>query len=110
MKFDMGTQSLSTLSKQTRGSSDELSQLIKALVDAVTPLQGKFQGQGRAAFDAFKARADQITVDLNRSLSAILGGQAEMDKAFASGDQEQADNARRSEGGANFDAARFGAR
>ncbi|GAA1113375.1 WXG100 family type VII secretion target [Nesterenkonia jeotgali] len=107
MKFDMGASTLQTLSQQTTGSSDELSSLIQQLVSAVTPLEGKFNGSGRAAFDSFKTRADQVSADLNSALAAINEGQSGMNVASQTGDQESADNALRSQGAANFDAANF---
>jgi uncharacterized protein YukE len=110
VKFDMGSVTLRTLGKQTQGSSEDLGTLIRQLIDAVTPLEGRFNGAGRAAFDRFKDRADQITVDLNSSLAAILLGQSGMDTAFVEGDAEMSDTAASAEGSANFDAARFGAR
>ncbi|QUG99937.1 hypothetical protein HUO13_03160 [Saccharopolyspora erythraea] len=110
MKFDMGSSTLSSLTKQTQGSSDDLGALIRQLIAAAEPLQGKFNGAGRAAFDGFKARADEITAELNSSLGAILGGQSGMDSSFGQGDTEMADNAASAQGSANFDAARFGAR
>jgi uncharacterized protein YukE len=110
MKFDMGEQTLSTLQKQTGGSSQDLGGLIKRLIAAAEPLEGRFNGAGRAAFDQFKAHSDEITGQLNGALSSILGGQAGMDKAFGSGDHEHADNARQAMGSANFDAARFSGR
>lgn len=110
MKFDMGQTTLSALAKSTQGSGDDLGSLIKQLIDAATPLEGKFNGAGRAAFDSFKGRADQITVELNSALAAILGGQTGMDSAFGQGDTEMSDNARTTQQSANFDAARFSAR
>ncbi|MFE9453364.1 hypothetical protein [Streptomyces sp. NPDC006739] len=107
MKFDMGATTLSDLGKSTTGSVDDLGTLIKWLIRAAEPLEGKFNGEGKAAFDAFKAHADQITSDLNGSLGAILGGQSGMDTAFSSGDQEQSENAHRTMSAANFEAARF---
>ncbi|MFB8249868.1 hypothetical protein ACFC5X_33110 [Streptomyces sp. NPDC055952] len=107
MKFDMGAQTLSSLQRDTRGSTDDLDGLVRQLVAAAAPLEGKFNGTGRVMFDQFKGRADRIASDLNSSLSAILGGQAGMDGAFSSGDQEQGDNARQQMSAANFDAARF---
>lgn len=107
MKFDMGAQTLSNLIRDSRGSSDDLGALVKQLVQAATPLEGKFNGSGRVMFDQFKSRADQIASDLNGSLSAILGGQSGMEKAFSSGDQEQGENARRQMSAADFDGARF---
>ncbi|MFI5819235.1 hypothetical protein ACIA8I_08840 [Streptomyces rishiriensis] len=110
MKFDMGSTTLSDLGKSTVGSSTDLGTLIRGLVQAAEPLEGKFNGSGKAAFDSFKRRADEITAALNESLGAILEGQGGMDTAFAGGDTEQHDNAHKNMGAANFDAARFGAR
>ncbi len=107
MKFDMGSTTLSSLTKQTQGSSEDLGALIQQLIVAAEPLQGRFNGAGRAAFDSFKANADAITADLNGALAAILGGQSGMDTAFVQGDTEMADNAATAQGAANFDAARF---
>lgn len=108
-KFDMGAETLGSLRTKTSGSNDELGNLIKQLVQAAAPLEGNFNGAGKAAFDRFKMRADEITSDLNRSLSAILGGIGGMDTSFREGEQDMATNASSTEGAANFDAARFGA-
>jgi hypothetical protein len=110
MKFDMGAQVLSTLTSKSRGSSDDLGTLIRQLVQAAQPLEGKFNGSGKVAFDSFKSRSDEITSSLNSALSSILGGQSGMESAFGSGDQEQGENARSNMGAANFDAARFSGR
>lgn len=109
MKFDMGSQTLGTLTRQTSGSTDELTGLVRALVEASAPLEGKFNGSGRMAFDNFKGRVDEVTNDLNRSLAALNVGQSEMDLASQTGDMEFSDNASRSTGAASFDAARFSA-
>ncbi|WP_030833496.1 hypothetical protein [Streptomyces hygroscopicus] len=110
MKFDMGSTTLSTLGKSTMGSSDDLGALIRLLIAAAEPLEGKFNGAGKVAFDSFKLRADEISAALNGSLQSILGGQSGMDTAFATGDQEQEDNAHQHMAGANFEAARFSGR
>ncbi len=110
MKFDMGSTTLADLAKSTAGSSDDLGTLIRWLVQAAEPLEGKFNGAGKAAFDRFKNHTDEVTDALNGSLRAILGGQSGMDMAFGSGDREQQDNAYQNMAQANFDAARFGAR
>lgn len=110
VKFDMGSTTLSDLGKNTVGSSTDLGTLIRMLIQAAEPLEGKFNGSGKVAFDSFKRRADEITAALNQSLDAILEGQSGMDTAFGTGDVEQQDNARKNMGAANFDAARFGAR
>ncbi|MGB3256788.1 MAG: hypothetical protein WBG89_04065 [Ornithinimicrobium sp.] len=110
MKFDMGNATLNTLTKGTQGSQQDLGAMVKQLVASVEPLEGKFNGSGRAAFDGFKARTDEVAADLNNSLSAILGGQSGMDMAFQTGDVESSDNATQAQGQANFDGARFGSR
>lgn len=109
MKFDMGQTTLAGLTSQTQGATDDLTTLITQLITAAEPLEGNFNGAGRAAFDAFKTNADQITADLNGALGAILGGQTGMDTAFGDGDTEMSDNATTASGSANFDAARFSA-
>ncbi len=110
MRFDMGSSTLSSLTSQTQGASGDLGALIKQLIVAAQPLENKFNGAGKAAFDSFKARADEVTYDLNSSLRAILGGVQGMDTAFVQGETEMADNSRSGLSAANFDAARFGAR
>jgi uncharacterized protein YukE len=109
MKFDMGSETLGTLQTKTGGSNQELGSLIQQLIQAAAPLEGNFNGAGKAAFDRFKVRGDEITSDLNRALSAILGGIGGMDSSFREGEQDMAANAGSTEGAANFDAARFGA-
>lgn len=108
MKFDMGTDTLSTLITRTQGQSQDLGTLIKALVQAGEPLEGRFNGAGKQAFDAFKAHTDQITADLNGALAAIIGGQSGMNKSFQQGQVDFAQNAKTAMGGADFSAASFG--
>jgi uncharacterized protein YukE len=110
MKFDMGNDTLHTLAQNTGGSQDELTTLVRQLIDSVTPLEGKFNGSGKAAFDSFKSRADEVTHDLNAALASVNTGQVEMDRATQTGDSDTSDNATRAEGSANFDGARFAAR
>ncbi|MEH0110219.1 hypothetical protein V6N00_10950 [Tersicoccus sp. MR15.9] len=110
MKFDMGAQTLSTLTNQTSTNSEDLGSLVRKLVADVTPLEGKFNGSGRARFDDFKHRTDEIANELNNSLGAILEGQGGMDTAFQTGDQEAADNATQSQGSADFSSADFRSR
>ena len=61
MKFDMGAQALTTLMSKSRGSERRSGTLIRQLVQAAEPLEGKFNGAGKVVFDSFKARADEIT-------------------------------------------------
>jgi uncharacterized protein YukE len=74
MKFAMGAQVLTNLTKQTSGSSEDLGTLVRRLADAAEPLQGKFNGTGRAAFDKFKSETDRIAIDLDRALGSVLTG------------------------------------
>ncbi len=108
MKFAMGSDVLSTLTKKTSTSSDDLGALVKQLAAAAEPLQGKFNGAGRAAFDKFKGETDRISADLNGALHAVLTGIGGMDRSFGEGDQQMADETRSTEGSTAFDAARFG--
>ncbi len=110
MKFDMGNQTLSQLTKETDGSHQDLGSLVRRLVAAAEPMEKDFNGAGRAAFDQFKLHTDEIANDLNSSLAGIVGGQAGMDHAFQTGDTESADNASQAMGSANFDGARFSSR
>ncbi|AJE83321.1 hypothetical protein [Streptomyces physcomitrii] len=110
MKFDMGSQVLTDLSSKSQTSSDDLGTLIRQLVAAAAPLEGKFNGAGKVQFDNFKRHSDEIAASLNGALHSILGGQGGMETAFSSGDQEQDDNARTQMSAANFDAARFSGR
>jgi uncharacterized protein YukE len=110
VRFDMGQATLSQLRQQTSGSNEDLGDLVRKLIAAAEPLEGKFNGGGKSAFDAFKSRADQVSADLNSALAAILSGQSGMDSAFGQGDQEQAESTRQTQATANFDAARFGSR
>lgn len=108
MKFAMGSDVLTTLTKKTSTSSEDLGTLVRELSAAAEPLEGKFNGAGRAAFDQFKAQTDQISVELSTALGGVLTGISGMDRAFGEGDQMMADETRATEGSTAFDAARFG--
>ncbi|WP_413453001.1 hypothetical protein AA0Y32_03655 [Georgenia phoenicis] len=110
MKFAMGSDVLGTLTKKTSSSNEDLGALVRELAAAAEPLQGKFNGAGRAAFDRFKSETDRISVDLNHALSSVLTGIAGMDRTFIEGDQQMADETRATESATAFDAARFSAR
>jgi uncharacterized protein YukE len=107
MRFDMGSQTLPTLISRTDGSHQDLGTLIRQLIAAATPLEGKFNGAGKSAFDGFKARADQITAELNSAVASILGGQQGMNVSYVDGDQTMSDTAHSTQGAANFEAANF---
>jgi uncharacterized protein YukE len=106
-RWDQGQHTLVTLARGTQGSAQELGTLVKQLIAAAEPLAGKFNGAGKAAFDNFKAHADQITADLSAGLGSVNTGQIGMEKAFSTGDQTMADDAQSRMSSANFDAAKF---
>ncbi|GAA4264463.1 hypothetical protein GCM10022256_00750 [Frondihabitans peucedani] len=108
VKFAMGADTLGVLGKKTGSANQDLGAQVKSLLAAAEPLQGKFNGQGRAAFDRFKSQSDQVANELNASLAAVLQGIGGMNTSFGQGDQQMADEQSQAAGSVNFDAARFG--
>lgn len=109
MKFAMGAEVLTQLTKQTSTAGDDLGTLVRELAQAAEPLEGRFNGAGRAAFDQFKANSEQIAVELDQALSGVLSGISGMDRSFLEGDGEIADQTRQTQSSVSFDAARFSA-
>jgi hypothetical protein len=109
-RWDMGQDTLSQLAKKTTSGTQDLGGLVKQLVAAAQPLEGKMSGAGKQMFDGFKANVDGIAGDLNAGLAAINQGQSGMDTAFRGGDSEMADTAKKMQGAADFDGAKFGKR
>lgn len=103
----MGAETLPTLIKRTQSAHQDLGALVRQLLAAAAPLEGKFNGAARAAFDSFKSHADQISADLNLGVASITSGQQGMHVAYLDGDQQMTDNTRRGEGGVSFEAATF---
>lgn len=108
MKFAMGSETLTQLTQKTSGAGDDLGALVRQLADAAEPLEGRFNGAGRAAFDRFKIEVDGIAVELNSALASVLQGIQGQDRAFREGEQQIADETTAAQGGASFEAARFG--
>lgn len=104
----MGSDTLTTLVKGTQGSQQDLGALVKALIHAAEPLEGKFNGPGKQAFDQFKAHTDQIANNLDSALAAIIGGQAGMNTSFIQGQDDFLQNSKSAQGGADFSSASFG--
>jgi uncharacterized protein YukE len=107
MTFDMGAQTLSQLTTATSSASDDLGADVRALYDAAAPLENRFNGEGRAAFDKFKADTDDIATELNAALAAVLAGIDGMNTAFVGTEQGQAQDTGSLHSSANFDVARF---
>lgn len=108
MKFKMGADVLVTHTRLTQSAGDQLANLVRQLAESASPLEGQFQGAARATFDNFKARADDIAVELDNALTAMLQGVDGMNTAFVQGEQEQIDATKSAESGSAFEAARFG--
>ena len=106
MTFDMGAQTLSQLTTATSSAHDDLGTNVRALYDAAAPLEGRFNGEGRAAFDRFKADTDEIATELDSALAAVLGGIDGMNTAFVDTEQNQAADTGSLHSGSNFDVAR----
>jgi uncharacterized protein YukE len=109
MKFAMGADVLTSLTKKTSASADELGATVRQLSQVTEKIEGRVNGATRAAFDAFQAQSEEIAVELTAALRGVLAGVSAMDKSFAEGDQEMADQTRQAQGSVSFDAARFGA-
>jgi uncharacterized protein YukE len=107
MKFDMGAETLTQLTRQTSGANEDLGALVKRLAAAADPLQDKFNGEAKAAFNAFKGNTDAIAVELNAALASVLTGIEGQNTAFISGEQQMADETRSAMSGAAFESARF---
>ena len=107
MTFDMGAQTLSQLTTATSSASDDLGANVRALYDAAAPLENRFNGEGRAAFDRFKADTDDIATELNSALTAVLGGIEGMNTAFVDGEQGMAQDTGSMHSGSHFDLARW---
>ena len=75
---------------------------------AADPLEGFFDGEGRASFDDFKTRTDEIAVEIDAALSSVLMGIAGMDKAFIQGEEEMVETTQAAQASSDFDGARFG--
>jgi hypothetical protein len=110
MKFAMGADTLAQLGKRTSSASGDLGTQVKALLKAAEPLENRFNGAGRAAFDRFKGESDEVAAELDRALAAVLGGIGGMDTSFGTGDQQMADDATSAMGSVSFDSARFSGR
>jgi hypothetical protein len=56
MKFAMGAETLTVLTKQTSSANDDLGSVVKQLFAAAEPIQGKFNGPAGPHSTSSKAR------------------------------------------------------
>lgn len=108
LKFAMGSEVLTQLTQQTGSAGDDLGALVKELAIAAEPLENRFNGAGRAAFDKFKVEVDGISIELNAALNSVLTGIAGQNRSFIEGEQSIVDETSAAQAGSAFDAARFG--
>ncbi len=106
--FDMGAETLTQLTTATSSAHDDLGAHVRALAVAAEPLEGTFNGQGRAAFDRFKADSDEIAVELNAALAAVLDGIDGQNLAYLQGEDQMIAETQAAHSGAGFESARFG--
>jgi len=108
LKFAMGAEILSLLTQKTSSAGDDLGALVQKLAAAAEPLENRFNGAGRAAFDQFKVDVDDISVELNTALSSVLGGIAGQNRSFIEGEMAIVEETIAAKVGSAFEAARFG--
>jgi uncharacterized protein YukE len=107
MTFDMGAQTLAQLTTATSSASDDLGANVHKVYDAAAPLEGNFNGEGRAAFDRFKADVDDIATELNAALASVLAGIDGMNTAYVGTEQNQAQDNSTLHGNSHFELARW---
>jgi hypothetical protein len=105
MTFDIGAQTLSQLTTATSSASDYLGAHVRALYDAANPLDGVYNGEGRNAFDGFKADTDDVATRLNSALASVLAGIDGMNTAFVGIEQTQAQDTGSMHSGAGIENA-----
>jgi uncharacterized protein YukE len=109
MKFDMGADTLTQLTRQTSGSADDLGALIKDLAVAGEPLLPTFHGAAAETFKTFHAASGEIGANLNKALHSVLGGIANQNVAFIEGEQQMTDDTKAAMSAVAYDSGRFGA-
>ena len=87
-KYDMEAVALSRHASSIDAAYGELTQLVRNFAASAEPLVGTFNGQGKAAFNRFKADTDRIAEELKVSLTSVHEGTQEQDRAFSTGDQD----------------------
>jgi uncharacterized protein YukE len=110
LKFAMGRDTLTQLGQRTSSAGEDLGGLVKQLAIAAEPLENRFNGAGRAAFDRFKLATDDIATELNAALASVLTGIGGQNRAFIEGEQAIVDQTTSAQSGSAFDAARFSSR
>ena len=109
MKFVVGQggETLTTMTRQTDSSTQDLAALLQRLAQAGEPIRDSFQGRGRALFDEFHKNAHADGVILNKLLASIAEGVGGMDSSYFDFEQQSADTAQQLMGAAPFSSGSF---
>jgi uncharacterized protein YukE len=104
-RWDMSQGAFDQAAKGTAGRTQDLGGLVKQLVDAAAPLEGKFSGEGKKQFDAFKQNVDGVAADLNAGMAHLAVGQSEVGSAMNTAQDEQVSAAKQNMGAAEGQSA-----
>lgn len=104
-RWDMSQGAFDQAAKGTAGRTEDLGGLVKQLVNAAAPLEGKFSGEGKKQFDAFKQNVDGIAADLNAGMAHIAVGQHGVGTAMNAAQSEQVSTAKQNMGSAEGQSA-----
>ena len=103
-RWDMTQGAFDISAKATAGRTVDLGGLVKQLIQAAAPLEGKFSGDGKRMFDAFKANVDQIAADLNAGMGHLAVGQKGVGTAVNTAQAEQVAASKQAQGAAEAQA------
>jgi uncharacterized protein YukE len=109
MKFIVGSggETLTTMTKQTDSTTQDLATLLQQLAQAGEPIRDSFQGRGRVLFDEFHKHAHADGVILNKLLASIAEGVGGMDSSYFDFEQQSAETAQRISGSAPYSSGSF---
>ena len=98
----MEDQTLVRLGQRSQTESEDLSTLVRNLVEAAEPLEGVFNGPARAKFNEFKSKTDQIATSLNNALAGLVGSISQQNLAFTTAAEDGASAHSSAEGSTDF--------
>lgn len=104
-RWDMAQGAFDVSARSTAGRTGDLGGLVKALVAAAAPLEGKFQGEGKRMFDLFKNNVDQTVAALNAGMGHLATGQKGIGTAMSQAEAEQVSAGKQAQGSADAQGA-----
>ncbi|NLS09979.1 hypothetical protein HGQ17_08205 [Nesterenkonia sp. MY13] len=105
IRFDMEEDILERQMNRSSTESEELNRAIENFKAAAAPLEGKFNGSAKAAFNNFKVRTDEISTTLNNALVGICQSIEGQNTSFRSGVSDATDYHQSQMNTANWDGA-----